>query len=67
MDVPAPENLLEILDLNPLKIFKFPFYGDFYYGLLVKVSISPSNRKEQAYQLMALPASNLQKLILYHG
>ena len=67
MDVPAPEDLLSLLDTNPLKVFRFPFYGDYYYGLLVKVSIAPSNRKEQNYQLLLLPSSDLTKLISYYG
>lgn len=67
MDVPPPENLLDLLNKNPLSVFKFPFYGDYYYGLLVKASIAPASHKEQSYQLMLIPPSNLAKLIYYYG
>lgn len=69
LEVPPPENLLDLLDTNPLKIFRFPFYGDNYYGLMVKASIEPAKHSAQNYQLMLLPNGNtdISKLINYFG
>jgi hypothetical protein len=69
MEVPPPENLLDLLDTNPLKIFRFPFYGENYYCLMVKASIEPAKHSAQNYQLMLLPNSNsdISKLINYYG
>ena len=66
-DVPAPANLLELLNNNPLQVFRFPFYGDYYTGIVVKVSIAPSNLKSQNYQLLSTSENDLSKLISYYG
>jgi hypothetical protein len=65
--IEAPENLLSLLDLNPKKIFRFPLDGILYTGILQKVGVSPSNNKEQQYQLLSTASNNIQKLIEYHG
>jgi hypothetical protein len=64
---PAPENLLDLLDLNPLQVFRFTFYGDYYKGILIEASISQSNRKEQQYILLSCAGNDLTKLIDYYG
>lgn len=66
-DFPAPDDQLELLESNPLQVFRFPFYGNYYKGILVKASIAPSSRKSQAYQLLSIPGNDLQKLNDYYG
>ncbi len=65
-DVPAPNNLIDLLNLNPLQVFRFHFDGNYYFGILQKVSIAPSSRKEQSYQLLSIN-QDLTKLIDYYG
>lgn len=65
--IDAPDNLLSLLDINPKKIFRFPLDGVLYTGILQKVGVSPSNNKEQQYQLLSSASNNIQKLIDYHG
>lgn len=66
-DVPAPDDLLQLLDLNPLQVFTFEIDGNTYSGILNKVSIAPSTRKAQSYQLLSTPTNDLTKLIQYYG
>ena len=65
--VDAPDDLLTLLDINPRKIFRFPLDGILYTGILQKVGVSPSNNKEQQYQLLSTATNNIQKLIDYNG
>ncbi|MEO6550615.1 MAG: hypothetical protein ABIN94_21595, partial [Ferruginibacter sp.] len=64
---PAPDNLITLLDANPLQVFSFPVNGTTFLGILQEVSISPSSRKEQTYQFLCDPSNDLTKLIDYYG
>lgn len=66
-DFEAPDDLISLLDLNPLQVFRFPVDGNYYYGLLQKVSIAPSTRKEQSYQFLSDSSNDLTNLINYFG
>lgn len=66
-ETPAPINLIELLDANPLQIFSVEFLGNIYTGIPIKVAINPSNDKKQSYQLLALPENDLSLLISYYG
>ena len=66
-EVPAPDNLLELLDANPLQVFRFPFYGINYTGIAVNVSVAPSSRKAQTYRLLSTSENDLTQLIKYFG
>jgi hypothetical protein len=67
IEVAAPADLVTLLDTNPLQIYSFPFDGNLYYGILIKVSIAPSSRKSQTYQLLSASTNDLTKLIEYYG
>lgn len=64
---PAPDNLISLLDLNPLQVFGFSVDGNYYEGVLNKVSISPASRKDQAYQFYSVQDNDLSKLEFYYG
>lgn len=66
-DVPAPNDLINLLDLDPTTLFRFPFYGVYYTGIMGKTSIAPSSRKEQNYQLLSTADNNLLDLINFYG
>lgn len=66
-DTPVTDNLIELLDADPLQIFRVLVDGNYYTGIPLKVSISPSNKKKQTYQLLALPENDLTQLIEYNG
>lgn len=66
-DFPPPENLLELLDINPLQVIRFPLEGNYYYGVITNISIEPSEKKEQQIQMLSLPQNDLTKLIKYFG
>lgn len=66
-EVPAPNDLINLLDLNPLQVFQFSFDGNTFKGILVKVSIAPSTRKAQNYQLMSVPKNIITNMINYYG
>jgi hypothetical protein len=61
---PAPDNLLDLLDANPLQVFRFPFYGEYYKGILMEVGIA---EKEQQFILLSCTGNDLTKLIDYYG
>jgi hypothetical protein len=65
-NINAPDNLLDLLDLNPLQIFSFLCMDILYYGILSKAGVAPSNRKEQAYQLLSTD-QDLTALIMWEG
>ena len=66
-EIPAPHDLISLLDLNPLQLFRFPLNGDIYTGILLKVGIAPSSNKAQKYQLLSTADNDLTKLEEYYG
>jgi hypothetical protein len=62
-DVPVPFNLIELLDANPLKTFRFTKAGIPFKGLPVKVGIQPATDDVQTYQLLSAPDNDLTQLI----
>jgi len=65
--VPPPNDLLSLLDANPLKIYRFPFYGNYYTGILIEVSTGLAAHTAQNWKLLALPDNDFEKLIEYYG
>lgn len=65
--IPAPNDLIGLLDANPLQVYRFPFYGDYYMGIIQKVSTGLASNKEQQWELLPLPTTNLKKLEDYYG
>ena len=65
--VRAPEDLISLLEINPLQVYRFYFQGQYWYAIANRVSINPSNKKEQQYELLAVPANNFTDLIKYFG
>ena len=66
-DFPAPDDLLQLLDENPLQVFRFPVDGQNFIGIMTKVSIAHSSRKVQDYQFLSGPENDFTKLINYTG
>ena len=66
-DIPVPDDILSLLDTNPLQIVRFPFYGTYYKGILVNLGIAPSSNKEQAFQLLSTTDNVLKNLVEYYG
>lgn len=60
-------DLLDLLDTNPLKVFRFTIDGISYVFLPEAVGIEPSTRKEQKYKLLCGAATDLTPLIDYNG
>ena len=65
--VPPPNDLISLLDANPLKIYRFPFYGTYYTGILVEVSTGLAAHSAQNWKLLALPDNDFKKLEGYYG
>lgn len=66
-DIDPPDDLEDMLDINPLQLIEFPFQGNTFHGILQKVSIAPSSRAAQAYQLLSYITNDLTQLIDYYG
>ena len=67
LTIPAPNDLISLLDANPLQAYQFPFYGTNYQGILMEVSTGLSSHKEQNWKLLALPTNDFKKLEAYYG
>jgi hypothetical protein len=65
--IPPPNDLISLLDANPLKIYRFPFYGNYYTGILVEVSTGLAAHTAQNWKLLALPDNDFKKLEAYYG
>lgn len=63
----APDNLNDLLDVNPITIFEFEIDGNTFKGITMKSSIAPSKRNTQAFLFLSHPDNDLTKLISYHG
>ncbi len=66
-DFPAADNLLDLLDANPLQVLSFPLNGYTIEGILQEVSIAPASRAIQQYKFLTLASNDLTKLIDYYG
>lgn len=62
-DTPAPVDLFEILDQNPVKAFEFTYYGITYRGIPIKASTEPYTEDKQTYTLLSAPDNDLTTLI----
>ena len=65
--VPAPLDLIGLLDLNPLSIFSIKFNGNTYTGILQEVSTATDDKTSQNYILLSTSDNNLKTLIQYYG
>ena len=65
--VPAPLDLIGLLDLNPLSIFSIEFNGTTYTGILQEVSTSSDASTTQNYTLLSTSDNDLKSLINYYG
>lgn len=63
----VPVNLQDLLDLNPVKAFRFTVDGRFYMGIPVKVSSRPADKASQEFQLLSAPTNDLTQLEKYNG
>lgn len=66
-DFPTPDDTLQLLDNNPLQVFRFPIDGKYYKGILIKGSIADSTKRTQQYSFQFLPQNDLTKLLEYEG
>lgn len=62
-----PEEIIPMLELNPLQVFRFPFQGDIFIGVLEKISQAPSSNALQQIILRSASVNDLKKLIVYAG
>lgn len=67
VDTDAPEDLLSLLDANPIQGFTWTFEGTTYTGISIENSVNPKTNKRQTYTLLSHPDNDLTKLIKYHG
>jgi hypothetical protein len=58
----VPIDLLEILDLSPLKAFKWTYRGIPFMGIPVKNGIEPVSEDAQGYTMLSAPSNNLELL-----
>ena len=65
--VPAPLDLIGLLDLNPLSIFSIVFNGKTYTGILQEVSTASDTNTSQNYTLLCTSDNDLKTLINYYG
>lgn len=63
----VPDDMEDLLDANPLQLFRFPFHNTFYVGIMNTASMAPSSRAVQNFQLLSVPENQLQNLIDYYG
>jgi hypothetical protein len=60
-------NILEVLRLNPLQIFRFTINQIQYTGILNKVVISHGNRRTQTCEFISTTENDLTQLIEFYG
>ena len=64
----ADNDLLDLLDENPLKVFSFQDVNNVTYkGIAEKVGIEPNYNKNQTYKLLCTSDTDLNPLIDYYG
>ena len=64
----ADNDLLDLLDENPLKVFSFQDVNNVTYkGIAEKVGIEPNYNKNQTYKLLCTSDTDLKPLIDYYG
>lgn len=66
-DFAMPDDLLELLDENPLRVFDFDIDGNNYKGFLETVGLNPSDRKLQPCTFLSLASNDISKLKNYYG
>ncbi|RUP39766.1 MAG: hypothetical protein EKK63_09005 [Acinetobacter sp.] len=67
LELPAPNNLLDLMEANPLATYQVTFDGNTFTGILLKNSVAPSTNKAQTYELLLDSDNDLTKLIDYAG
>ena len=65
--VPPPNELISLLDSNPLQVYRFPFYGNYYTCILLSITTGMASHKEQQWKMLSLPTNDLKKLENYFG
>ena len=63
----APDNIIDLLDVNPLQVLSFSINGETFKGVMMDGGISPSTRKTQEYKLLSLATNDLTKLTDFYG
>lgn len=67
MEIPTNDTMIDMLNLNPLQVFRFPFQGNFYTGILESVAVASSSKKSQQITIRSTATNDLTKLIEYNG
>jgi hypothetical protein len=62
-DLEVPANLVELLEANINRSFRFWWYDVAYIGFLVKAGIAANDFKPQSYKLLCAPDNDLTNLI----
>ena len=64
---PSQDDLLSLMDINPLQLYRFTVDGEVYRGILQKNGSGLANSGSQAFQFLSTADNNIQKLIQYAG
>lgn len=67
VETDAPDDLLDLLDANPIQGFQFTFEGTTYKGIAIENSVNLKTNKKQTYTFLSHPDNDLTKLIDYYG
>ena len=67
IDVPAPEDLMLNLNINPLQVFRFHLEGQPYLWIPQKISSGSSSKQYQPYELISLAGNSIDKIANYEG
>ncbi|MGL6147793.1 MAG: hypothetical protein ACRC1V_04880, partial [Plesiomonas sp.] len=63
----VPDDLLDLLDSNPLQALEFDLDGETYMGLPQSIGYDPVTMKAQSVTMLLGPNNNFSKLIEYYG
>ncbi len=66
-EISSPDDLLDELDENQMKIFQLTFNGDTYKGIPISNGINPKRNKMQVYEMWPTADTDLTPLIDYYG
>lgn len=60
----VPAALVELLEENPNRCFRFVWEGDTYLGFNTKIAIAPNTMQEQKFKLLSTASNDLSKLVV---
>jgi len=67
LEVPAPENIMDNLNINPLQVFRFYLEGQAYLWIPQKISSGSVAKQLQPYELISFSTNDIDKIANYEG